>query len=327
MLHIKRWAVVGLFVAAPSLALAIQESGRAGAGSNQQKAERGQDTGRAGQLGQNRGQRGEAAGGQMQFTDQHFIAAAMESGQAEVLLSQLAVERASNEQVKQFAQQMVDEHTRANQQLMQQSRGAGASSRSAARPNFEGEATPSNRQGQGAENRPGQSKSNPGTGAASGRAGGQDSGAVAATGRSGGQDSGAVAATGRAGGQAQPGLGANAAGRLSAVAQAEYAILASKRGEDFDRCYMKGQVAAHMCAVGLFKAESEMGQNSELKEFATQALPKLEQHLQMAKQLAGGDEPAAHHQNTRGRNEEATRDRGETKSTTTGRENETERDR
>src|SRR5262249_7235811 len=51
--------------------------------------------------------------------DREFVMKAAEGGKAEVELGQLAVSKASNADVKQFAQRMVDDHGKANQELMQ----------------------------------------------------------------------------------------------------------------------------------------------------------------------------------------------------------------
>jgi len=51
--------------------------------------------------------------------DTTFLKKAASGGIAEVELGQLAVERASNPDVKQFAQRMVSDHTKANSQLKQ----------------------------------------------------------------------------------------------------------------------------------------------------------------------------------------------------------------
>jgi putative membrane protein len=52
-------------------------------------------------------------------SDQRFVNEAAEAGMAEVAHGQIAVQRASNQEVKSFAQQMVDDHSQANQELMQ----------------------------------------------------------------------------------------------------------------------------------------------------------------------------------------------------------------
>lgn len=51
--------------------------------------------------------------------DQSFLKKAAENGLAEVESSKVAAEKAQNPEVKKFAQHMVDEHTKANQELKQ----------------------------------------------------------------------------------------------------------------------------------------------------------------------------------------------------------------
>lgn len=53
----------------------------------------------------------------MTTADNTFMKKAAEGGIAEVELGKLAAEKASNEQVKKFGQRMVDDHTKANNQL------------------------------------------------------------------------------------------------------------------------------------------------------------------------------------------------------------------
>lgn|SRR5919199_2135630 len=55
---------------------------------------------------------------QLSALDRQFVMDAAQGGMAEVQLSQLALQRSTDPQVKQFAQQMIQEHTRANEQLM-----------------------------------------------------------------------------------------------------------------------------------------------------------------------------------------------------------------
>lgn len=49
--------------------------------------------------------------------DREFIRMAAEGNNAEIQMSQLALQKAQSEQVRQYAQQMIDQHTTANQQL------------------------------------------------------------------------------------------------------------------------------------------------------------------------------------------------------------------
>ena len=49
--------------------------------------------------------------------DKMFVAKAMQGGMAEVQLGQLTLQKSQNEQVKQFAQRMIDDHTKMNDQM------------------------------------------------------------------------------------------------------------------------------------------------------------------------------------------------------------------
>jgi putative membrane protein len=56
--------------------------------------------------------------GQLSRADQKFLMEAAQGGHAEVELGKIAAEKASSDAVKQFAQRMVEDHGKANQQLM-----------------------------------------------------------------------------------------------------------------------------------------------------------------------------------------------------------------
>ena len=137
------------------------------------------------------------------MNDGLFAAAAAGAGLCEVTSSQLAVERASNPEVKRFAQQMIADHTRANQELMTLA--------------------------------------------------------------------------------AQKGMVLPAA--LPIPAQATLVALEGVSGEEFDKCYVKDQIAAHIQAVGLFEAEAERGQDPQLKAWAAKTVPVLKDHLMMVKKM------------------------------------------
>ena len=57
-------------------------------------------------------------------------------------------------------------------------------------------------------------------------------------------------------------------------------------GADFDKAYVKDQVKDHKDAVSEFKSESQNGTVPEVQQFASQTLPTLEQHLDLAKNLS-----------------------------------------
>jgi len=63
--------------------------------------------------------------------------------------------------------------------------------------------------------------------------------------------------------------------------------LSKLKGADFDRAFMDQMVKDHEEAVALFTAKSQDAKDADLKTFATNTLPKLKEHLKMARDLAG----------------------------------------
>lgn len=59
-------------------------------------------------------------------------------------------------------------------------------------------------------------------------------------------------------------------------------------GVEFDTAYANAQLAAHIDAVAQFGAYSQDGGNGGLRRYAQGQLPKLQQNLTGARQLAGG---------------------------------------
>jgi putative membrane protein len=120
----------------------------------------------------------------------------------EVELGRLAAEKASNAEVKQFAQRMVDDHGKANQQL----------STIAQQKNVQ---VPT---------------------------------------------------------------------ELTGKAKADHDRLSKLSGEQFDRAYMQLMVQDHRKDVGEFRKQSTKAKDADVKSFASQTLPTLEDHLKMAEQ-------------------------------------------
>lgn len=56
-------------------------------------------------------------GGKVSAEDKHFMKEAMEGDMAEIQLAKLAQQKASSDQVKQFAQRMIDDHTKLDAQM------------------------------------------------------------------------------------------------------------------------------------------------------------------------------------------------------------------
>ncbi len=63
--------------------------------------------------------------GRFTAEDREFLTAAIQAGLAEVQLARLALENAQDEEVRGFAERMVEEHTAANEQLMNLAETAG----------------------------------------------------------------------------------------------------------------------------------------------------------------------------------------------------------
>jgi putative membrane protein len=72
---------------------------------------------------------------------------------------------------------------------------------------------------------------------------------------------------------------------LTAEQQRELDDLKSKKGADFDRAYAAQQVSAHQTALDALKAYSQNGDQPSLKTFATDTIPTVTAHLNMAKAL------------------------------------------
>lgn len=59
-------------------------------------------------------------------------------------------------------------------------------------------------------------------------------------------------------------------------------------GEQLAPNYLQYQTVAHQDAVNLFQRHTQQGENAELKQFAQQTLPSLQQHLDMVREIQAG---------------------------------------
>jgi putative membrane protein len=161
------------------------------------------DTGKAGEVTRN----GNIAGGinaaGLAEQDQEFVKKAAKGGLMEVQLGTIAAQRASSSEVKQFGQMMVDEHSKANQQLME----------IAAEKNIQ------------------------------------------------------------------------LPRQLDSDQQETIQDFSKKSGSEFDSDYMSHMVDDHQEDIDVFKEQAEEGRDPALKQFASTTVPKLEKHLQKAKQI------------------------------------------
>jgi putative membrane protein len=131
-----------------------------------------------------------------------FVDDASAKGLAEIQTSQLALDKSQSDDIHQFAQMMIDDHTAANQKLA------------------------------------------------------------------------AIA----------NGLQVKMASETELMDRAKKMILQYRDGS-FDKAYVNNQVKAHEATIKLFQNEAKTSQTPELTAFVKDTLPKLQQHLDMAKQL------------------------------------------
>lgn len=69
---------------------------------------------------------------------------------------------------------------------------------------------------------------------------------------------------------------------LDAKDQATYDRLSKLHGAEFDRAYMLDMVRDHKADISEFQKEANSGTDPEVKKFAADTLPTLQQHLSMA---------------------------------------------
>ena len=138
--------------------------------------------------------------------DKKFVKDSALGGMTEVELGKLAAEKASSDAVKQFGKRMVDDHSKANDQLKE----------IAGKSNIEVPAA------------------------------------------------------------------------LDSKHQSRVDKLAKLSGPEFDKAYLKDQVKDHERDVDDFKSEAQGGSDPNVKQFALQTLPTLQEHLTAVKDLKKG---------------------------------------
>jgi putative membrane protein len=81
---------------------------------------------------------------------------------------------------------------------------------------------------------------------------------------------------------------------MSPEDQALHDKLTKLKGEAFDRTYMANMVQDHMKDVSDFKKAAATAKDPGVKKFASQTLPTLQQHLNLAKKVAKVETSPAH---------------------------------
>lgn len=80
-------------------------------------------------------------------------------------------------------------------------------------------------------------------------------------------------------------LGITPPDKLDFMHRHTYRKLNKAEGREFDEDYIKSQVKDHEKMIELMEDQIKEGQNAELKQFATDLLPKLREHLQTAQRI------------------------------------------
>jgi putative membrane protein len=75
--------------------------------------------------------------------------------------------------------------------------------------------------------------------------------------------------------------------QLSPEQQSAVTRLQNLSGKAFDREYMKMMITDHTKDVAAFRRMASQATNPDIKQFATSALPTLEDHLKMAHEISG----------------------------------------
>lgn len=209
----------------------------------------------------------------------YFANCLLKKNQGEIEIAQLAIEQSQNPQVKEFAQMLVRDHQKLVDQLQQIAGASAATGRTdstsldaaAARPESErAPAEPARVPGSSATDTTTPSRDTRDSAEADKRS----ETASTTTVRQGGMQGGALMQV------------ANIEEKIAdRCLQAMREELQQKSGAEFDECFVGAQVGGHMHMLAALEV---LGQESQgqLKQIAAEARPRVQQHLDHAKQLA-----------------------------------------
>jgi putative membrane protein len=74
--------------------------------------------------------------------------------------------------------------------------------------------------------------------------------------------------------------------------QATYDKLSKLSGDAFDRAYARDMVKDHQDDIAAFRQEASNGQDPQIKSFASETLPTLQDHLKMAREMMHNVSPS-----------------------------------
>lgn len=232
----------------------------------------------------------ERSGESLKRSDRRFLSKAAEDNHKEIAISQLAAERASNPEVRSYAQQIASEHRNMSQELVQLAQKKGVELENAA-------SLTTSAMGGGARSvDANRSMSGSGVSDSTNAGVATTHGAPRATGPA--STASTPAATGIPTNQSTAtsaptsGAARGTAGAVGATVPQDvqsdrhYRNLSRKEGAEFDKSYMKMMVDQHEADVKLFERAAKEAEDSEVRSFASRHLPSLQQHLQRATNLS-----------------------------------------
>jgi putative membrane protein len=81
-------------------------------------------------------------------------------------------------------------------------------------------------------------------------------------------------------------VGANVPQQLPEMKQRELDAIKAQQGKEFDQAYVSCMKKMHMADVSAFADKAQTAKNQDVKQFASQTLPTLQQHQQHVIQIA-----------------------------------------
>lgn len=219
-----------------------------------------------------------------------FIQKAAEANVAEIDLGRIAMQKASSQQVKDFAQQMIDHHSMAQEQLASLVSGTASTNpgrSGAGSTGSSGNDTNANDSNASDDANTGTTSGN-GTSATSGTGSTSGSGTLGSgSGTTGSGTTGNTSGTtGNMG--STSGMYQNLPTELSSEHKAMRSKLEKLSGKEFDRQYMQAMVQDHAKSVALFEKQANSNDDIALQSFASKTLPIIRQHYTLAQQLSDG---------------------------------------
>jgi predicted outer membrane protein len=211
-----------------------------------------------------------SASNSVKRSEKKFLTKVSKSTPREIAMAQLAVERASNPQVKSYAQQIISDHQQMSQELVQLAQSKGVE--------LENQAQLTSTGG-------GHGAGHSGTTTASTDSGTRSGTDSDATGLSGTSTAGSAGMTASTGATGTSGSSTHAVSE-DITSDRHYRKLSKKSGAEFDREFVSTMVDQHKKDLKLFQEQAEDAEDSAIRSFASQHAPVLQGHLDRAQTLS-----------------------------------------